>query len=141
VTESDYATLAQAFQDVKQARATRRWTGSWYTVFLTVERALGRAVDDGFKTQLEAYLERYRLAGEDLEVEGPIFVPLAIQLVVCVKAGYFRDVVETALLTAFSSTTLPDGTRGFFHPDNFTFGQPVYLSRLVSTAMQVDRVD
>jgi hypothetical protein len=141
VTEADYATIAARFQDVMQARAQRRWTGSWYTVFVTVERAGGRPVDAAFKAQLAAYLERYRLAGEDLEVEAPILVPLQIQLVVCVKAGYFRDVVQSALLTAFSSTIAPDGTRGFFFPDNFTFGQPVYLSALVGRTMQVDGVD
>ena len=27
---------------------------------------------------------------------------------------------------------LPGGRRGFFHPDNFTFGQPVYLSQIVA---------
>ena len=27
--------------------------------------------------------------------------------------------------------------RGFFHPDNFTFGQAVYLRTIVAAAMQV----
>ena len=36
---------------------------------------------------------------------------------------------------------LPDGRRGLFHPDNFTFGQPVYLSRLYAAAHAVDGVD
>jgi hypothetical protein len=35
---------------------------------------------------------------------------------------------------------LPDRTRGFFHADNFTFGQPVYLSQIVATAMAVSGV-
>ncbi len=35
---------------------------------------------------------------------------------------------------------LPNGKLGFFHPDNFTFGEPVYLSKIVSTAMQVPGV-
>ena len=30
--------------------------------------------------------------------------------------------------TCSASRDLPDGRRGFFHPDRFTFGQPVYLS-------------
>ena len=37
----------------------------------------------------------------------------------------------------FSSQDLPDGTRGFFHPDNFTFGQSLYLSQIYQAAMQV----
>ncbi|MCX6047550.1 MAG: putative baseplate assembly protein, partial [Chloroflexi bacterium] len=30
---------------------------------------------------------------------------------------------------------------GFFHPDNFTFGQPLYVSQLYETALQVAGVD
>ena len=36
---------------------------------------------------------------------------------------------------------LPDGRRGVFHPDNFTFGQPVYLSRLIAEAASVEGVE
>jgi len=48
--------------------------------------------------------------------------------------------VEAALLEALSSRTLPDGRRGFFHPDDFTFEQPVYLSRLYAAAQAVSGV-
>jgi hypothetical protein len=37
-------------------------------------------------------------------------------------------------------TTLPDGRRGVFHPDNFTFGQPVYLSQIYAAAQAIDGV-
>jgi hypothetical protein len=66
-------------------------------------------------------------------------VPLDLRLVVCVKPEYFRDKVQQALLETFAGY-LRDGRRGFFHPDNFTFGQPVYLSRVVGAAMQVPGV-
>jgi hypothetical protein len=35
---------------------------------------------------------------------------------------------------------VPGGKRGLFHPDNFTFGQPVYLSRLYAAAQAVEGV-
>ena len=40
-----------------------------------------------------------------------------------------------------SNRTLPDGRRGVFHPDNFTFGQPVYLSAVYAAAARVAGVD
>jgi hypothetical protein len=40
----------------------------------------------------------------------------------------------------FSSRVLPDGTPGFFHPDNFTFGQTLYLSQMVARMMDVPGV-
>ena len=48
--------------------------------------------------------------------------------------------VKAELLRRFGNGRLPDGAPGFFHPDNFTFGQPVYLSRVVAAAMEVEGV-
>jgi hypothetical protein len=140
VTESDYAAAAQRHPDVQRAAATRRWTGSWYTMFITVDRQGGRPVDIEFEAELRLFLERFRMAGYDLEIEGPRFVPLDIAFTVCVAPGYFHSSVKKALLDVFSNADLPNGRRGFFHPDNFTFGQPVYLSQIVATAMQVPGV-
>jgi hypothetical protein len=33
-----------------------------------------------------------------------------------------------------------DGEKGFFHPDRFTFGQPLYLSQLYAAAQRVQGV-
>ena len=48
--------------------------------------------------------------------------------------------MEQALLNAFSSATLAGGAKGFFHPDNFTFGDGLYISRAYATAMAVPGV-
>jgi hypothetical protein len=40
----------------------------------------------------------------------------------------------------FTSRIQPNGQRGFFHPDNFSFGQTVYLSRLYAAAQAVPGV-
>lgn len=140
VTEADYATVALRHPEVQQARATRRWTGSWYTYFVTVDRKGGKPVDAAFEQDFRGFLERYRLAGYDLEVDAPQFVPLDIRFTVCALPGYFLGDVEAALLETFSSRDWPDGRRGFFHPDNFTFGQSVYLSQVVAAMMAVPGV-
>jgi hypothetical protein len=141
VTPEDYAEVAQRHPQVQRAAATIRWTGSWHTVFLTVDRFGGRPVDAEFEEELRAHLERYRLAGHDLEVDGPRYVPLEIEMHVCVLPEYFRSDVKATLLGVFGNGTLPDGRRGVFHPDNFTFGQPVYLSKLYEAAQAVEGVD
>ncbi|HEV2914396.1 MAG TPA: putative baseplate assembly protein [Pyrinomonadaceae bacterium] len=140
VTPEDYAEVAERHREVQRAAATVRWTGSWRTIFLTVDRFGGRAVDAEFEQDMRLHLERYRMAGHDIEIEGPQYVPLEIELTVCVEAGYFRSDVKSALLQVFSNGTRPDGQRGLFHPDNFTFGQPVYLSALYAGAQQVEGV-
>ncbi len=141
VTEADYAEVAQRHKEVQRAAATFRWTGSWYTVFLTVDRVGGRKVDADFEIHLRDHMERFRMAGYDLEVDGPRFVPLDLILQVCVKPDYFRSQVQGALLDRLSNRVLPDGRRGFFHPDEWTFGQPVHLSRIYAAASEVEGVE
>jgi len=137
VTPEDYAEVAQRHPEVQRAAATFRWTGSWRTVFVTIDRVGGVKVDPEFKAEIRRHMERYRMAGYDLEIDKPRFVSLEIDMRVCVKAGYFRSEVKRALLDIFSRWPLADGRRGIFHPDNFTFGQPVYLSPLYAAAQTV----
>jgi hypothetical protein len=141
VTPADYAAVSERQPQVQRAAATFRWTGSWRTVFVTADRLGGLPVDDDFESTMRGHLERFRMAGHDLEIDGPRFVSLEIEMTVCVKPDYFRGDVQQALLTVFSNRTLPDGELGVFHPDNFTFGQPVFLSALYKAAQAVAGVD
>jgi hypothetical protein len=129
--------MAQKHPQVQRAAATLRWAASWYTVFLTVDRIGGRAVDDTFEDELRQHLEPYRMAGHDLEIDGPRYVPLEIEMLVCVMPNYFRSDVLANLRSVFGSGTLADGSPGFFHPDNFSFGQGVYLSQLFAAAQKI----
>lgn len=142
VTAEDYMKRAEEHPQVQKATARFRWTGSWYTVFVTVDRVGGLSVDDDpdFEREIREWLDRFRVAGYDLEIAGPIFVPLNLTMEVCVKSGYFRATVKRSLLETFSRYDLSGGRRGFFHPDNFTFGDPLYLSRLYQQAMKVEGV-
>jgi hypothetical protein len=140
VTESDYAEVLRRHPGIQRASAFIRWTGSWYTVYLTVDRYGGRPVDERFKNELRNFLDKYRLACYDVEINEPLYVPVEISLNVCAAQGYLRDQVRRAVLEAFSNGYLASGQRGFFHPDNFTFGQPVLLSKIYETAMRVDGV-
>lgn len=140
VTQQDYEEVTERHAGVQQAAATPRWTGSWYTWFLTVDRKAGLNVDTDYEIEIRNHVERFRMAGYDLEVNGPIFVPLEIEMFVCVKPEYFRSDVKEALLSIFHNQRLADGRLGVFHPDNFTFGQTVYLSPFYAKAQDVPGV-
>jgi hypothetical protein len=140
VTPADYAAAAQRHPEVARAAATRRWTGSWYTMFVTVNRRGGRPVDPSFEVDLRTFLESFRMAGYDLEIDAPRFVPLDLGLTICVLPHHDKAVVELALREAFGTRTTPNGRLGFFHPDNVTFGQPVYLSQVLAHAATVPGV-
>jgi hypothetical protein len=140
VTPEDYAEVTERHFSVQRAAATFRWTGSWYTVFLTVDRKGGGEVDAAYEQTIRDHVERYRMAGYDLEVNGPSYVPLLLEMTVCIKPDYFRAHVRAALMRVFSRGWLADGTPALFHPDNFTFGQSVYLSALYEAAQAIQGV-
>lgn len=140
VTEADYVAKTELHPQVQKALASFRWTGSWHTVFLTIDRKNGLELDNNFKQEIYDHLEKYRMAGYDLEVRPPVLVPLEIELNICVKPGFFKSSVREKLLEEFSRFDLPNGKKGFFHPDEFTFGQPVYLSAIYQRAMAVEGV-
>ncbi len=125
---------------VTKAAATFRWTGSWHTMFVTIERDQNLPLDANFKTEVEQYLDAYRMAGVDLEVEDAIRVPLYIAMHVCVQPDYVATDVESVLLQIFSSGLLSDGSPAMFNPQRFVMGQPYYLSPLVGAAQAVDGV-
>ncbi len=140
VTEPDYATMCERHSEVNKAVARLRWTGSWRTAAIAVDRAGGRPVDAEFRAELRSFLEPYRLIGHDLILTPPQFIPLEIGLRIVVREGYQRQAVKTALLSELSASVLADGRLGFFHPDNFTFGQTVYLSPVIAAAAAVTGV-
>lgn len=141
VTAADYAAAAERRADIQRAAATFRWTGSWHTVFVSADRLSGAAVDARFEARLRAHLERFRMAGYDLEVDAARQVALDITLHLCVLPGHFRSEVVRAVRLELGAGVLPDGRLAAFHPDNFTFGQPVYLSRIVASAQAVPGVE
>jgi hypothetical protein len=79
--------------------------------------------------------------GHDLSVRLARYVPLNIALNVCVLPQYLRGHVEKALSDLFSNRRLPNGQLGLFHPDNLTFGDDIYLSKLVAAAQGVAGVE
>lgn len=151
VTEADWQEVALRHPRVAAAKARFRWTGSWHTVFVAVHpidsedltrlAGGGAALRPSFAAAMRAHLVRFKLAGYDLAVRAAQYVPLEIDLRVCVRRGHFRGDVLAAVARALSTRSAADGTRGFFHPLEFSFGQPVYLSRLYAVIEAIDGVE
>jgi hypothetical protein len=141
VTREDYGEVTLRHGAIQNAAATFRWTGSWHTVFITVDRQGGGALTEALTAPLQRHVDRYRMAGHDFTFREPVYVPLELALHVCVKPNWFRSDVKRNLLERLSSRVLRDGRRGLFHPDHFTFGQPVYLSPIYAEVHAVPGVE
>jgi hypothetical protein len=94
-----------------------------------------------FEGRVRAGLSRYRLAGYDLEIRAARYVPLRIELELCVRSGYFRGDVAHAVAERLTGRHARGGRPSFFDPASFTFGQPVYLSSLYADVEAVEGVD
>jgi hypothetical protein len=138
VTADDYGDAAEQVAGVHEARGTLRWTGSWYTAFVSVDPVVTLAPQ--LITDTTRQLNLRRMMGTDLVVEGAVIVGLRIEMHICVDADHFRGDVFTALMKVFISGDRCDGQRGILDPANFTFGETVYASPLIAAAQAVDGV-
>ncbi len=151
VTEQDWQDAAMRNADVAAAKARFRWTGSWYTVFVAIQPVDqsnlvrlpggGAVLATNFAAAVEAYLTPFLLAGYELAVQAAVYVPLEIDITLCVAREYFGADVELAVRRLLSNQAHADGTRGFFDPLNFGFGEAVYLSRLYAAVAGVDGLE
>ncbi|HEX4719373.1 MAG TPA: putative baseplate assembly protein [Thermoleophilaceae bacterium] len=136
VTEADYAEVTERLAMVSHARATFRWTGSWYTVYLAVDPVGGRELAESDRQSILDWVTRFTQTGYDLELEQPRYVPLGLELHVCAKRDQLRPDVEQAVLEALVSKP-----GGFFDPDRISFGDPLYLSQVAAAVEAVPGVD
>ncbi|MFF5009607.1 putative baseplate assembly protein [Streptomyces phaeochromogenes] len=147
ITTDDYAALAAQTDDsgrpskVQRAAAALRWTGSWYEVLTTIDPLGQVRADEELLRLIARQLRPYRRIGHDLVVAPAAHVPVYLELNVCVRPGFLSGHVRADLLDAFSNRALLGGRRGFFHPDNLTFGQGVSVSRLTWVALGVSGVE
>jgi predicted phage baseplate assembly protein len=143
ITAEDYAAIVtREFPDeVQRAGAELRWTGSWYSVRVAIDPLGSDNVSDGLCEKIERALRRYRRMGHDLQVVQARYVPLDIAITICVLPHFLRGHVKAALLDIFQSGMRQNGERGFFHPDNLSFGDSIYLSRIVAAVQAVEGVE
>ncbi len=138
VTLADYVKRAEEVSGVSRAVARYAWTGSWRTVRIAIDpagfTALGDAHSDALWDELRPrvadHLEAVRLIGEDIELRPPRYVPLEIHVVVCADEAYWREDLRFVLEQDLSDGWTSDGRRGFFHPDEWTFGQALHRSAI-----------
>jgi hypothetical protein len=138
VTEDDYATVALRDSRIADARGTFRWTGSWRTAFVSIDPVAGAPA--ALAAETASTLGLMRMAGTDVVVEGATIVGLNLTLLVTVQPGYQRTQVTQTLNQVFTTGQQPNGQPGLLDPDQFTFGQTIYLSPFIAAVQNTDGV-
>jgi predicted phage baseplate assembly protein len=138
VTAADYGTMAGKLNGVSEAQGTIRWTGSWYSAFVSIDPV--GVWSTGLQSQVKTSLNVLRMMGTDLVVEEAIFVGLNIGLQICVSRGFFQADVYAAVWQLLVTGDSCAGTTGLMNAANFQFGQTVYASPIIAAAQTITGV-
>lgn len=141
VTPEDYAKEAMSVPGISRAIARFVWTGSWVTVRVTLDPAGTEEIDLELRERVLEHLKARKMAGYDIQLFPVRYVPLEISMRLCLLETAYRDQVFRDLLSALGNGTGADGVRGFFHPDNWTFGGGVALAALYAATARVQGIE
>ena len=113
----------------------QRHTGSWHTVFVTVDRRGGLPVDRGLRAPTCARTSSATgWPGATSRSTGRATCRSRSSSWSASRRDYLRGQVKRRCCGASQQPVLPDGRLGLFHPDRFSFGQTLYLCPLYRAA-------
>jgi hypothetical protein len=162
VSVDDHAARLEEHPLVERAHASVHWSGSWTTLRAAVVlwrgielddpvpdrvapavaafhqlRALAPPVPGGtVRTALTAYLDRYRMAGQEVVLGPAELVPIVLSLSVRVAPAFYRSEVRQAVLAVLGT-----GPDGLFRPGRLRFGEDLHASAVIGAVMHLDGVE
>ncbi len=140
VSLGDYRARAEEVPGVSRAAASYAWTGSWRAVRIAIDPLGRHDLGDDLRHDIAAKLESVRLIGDDIEIRQARFVPLTITISLCVRSDVWPEDIRFLLLEEFSDAYTSNGDLGFFHPDRWTFGQPLQKSQIIGRVHRIEGV-
>lgn len=141
ITADDYAAIAERDERIQRASASLAWTGSWYEVDVAIDPLGRESTPSRDAERIAGDLMAYRRIGHDLAVTAARYVPLRLALDVCAQPHYQRAHVKAALRARFGTRVLAGGRRGYFHPDELTFGTGIRVSDIIAVAQGIPGVE
>jgi hypothetical protein len=138
VTADDYGAMASMLQGISEAKGTIRWTGSWYSAFVSIDPAATWTT--ALQTEVKSSLGMLRMMGTDVVVEQAVFVGLRIGLEICIAPSYFQGDVYAAIWQVLVTGDNCTGTQGLLNAANFQFGETVYVSPILAAVQTVTGV-
>jgi predicted phage baseplate assembly protein len=136
VRSKDYAEAAERLDWVQRAGARFRWTGSWLTAFVTPDPLGAVSLTQDQRRALTNQIDRFRQAGREAHVMAPRYADIDLRITVCVEPTAFPGQVKERVLEALLGRAELN-KKGFFDPDNLTFGTPLRRSKLEAVIRQV----
>jgi hypothetical protein len=135
VRNADYREQAERLDWVEQAGAVTRWTGAWATTFVTADPRGQFEMSAGQTAELAGRMGAVRQVGRPVILRQPVFVALDLQIAICTARGHAFGAVAARVLRALGT-----GPGGFFHPDRFSFADPLRRPELEAAIAAVEGV-
>ncbi|MCG8327015.1 MAG: hypothetical protein MI974_04980 [Chitinophagales bacterium] len=140
VRPEDYAEAAERLAWVQSAGASLRWTGSWLSAFVTPDPLGAVVITENQREELNEQLDRFRQAGREAHISNPIYADMDFEITICVQPNAYKGEVKQRVLLALMGKGGVRPYRGYFSPDNFTFGTTLYRSALEAAIQSVEGV-
>jgi PAS domain S-box-containing protein len=140
VRPEDFGRQAERLPWVQRAQGTFRWTGSWLTAFVAADPLGAFELSDERREELEHLMGCVRQAGREVIVTDPRFLAIDLIIGICVETYAHPGQVIAQVRERLFGRRGARPTKGFFHPDNFTFGTPLRRSALEAAIHDVDGV-
>ncbi len=137
VIDEDYEQIAERLDWVQQAGATTRWTGSWLSTFVTADPLGSFTLSEDRRTELERLMDCVRQAGREVHVVDPVFLDIDLDIVICIEPGAYFGQVQERVIRALTGPAPFGAPLPFFHPDNSSFGDPLYRAELEAAVAAV----
>jgi hypothetical protein len=127
---SDYGRQAQRLDFVQRAQGTARWTGSWPSIFVSADPFGAANLTEDQRDRLEARMDCVRQAGREVIVREPQTIGLDLVIALCIEPTAYAAHVLIQAQELMLGRGVDGRPKGFFHPDNFSFGTPLRRSAL-----------
>ncbi|HEV7876493.1 baseplate J/gp47 family protein [Bradyrhizobium sp.] len=137
VTLADYAEAATMVPGVARA-AARALDGVFNTVMILVDPKGQGDLDPALAVAVYDHIDRLRMAGREHIVRAPDYIPLRVELAICVEPGQLRHAVRDRVLAALRPGDAD--RRGWFHPDLLEFGKDLILGDLLAFVQAIPGV-
>ena len=88
------------------------------------------------RTVLRPYVDALRMAGQQVVLQGPVYIGIYLAISVKVAANYFRSEIRHAI-----DHVLGRGAGGYFEPGRRSFGEDLFASDIIQALMALDGVE
>jgi hypothetical protein len=137
VALADYAAIARTVEGVSRA-AAKGLDGPFNTVLVLIDAENEAALSGLLQQQVWQRIEETRMAGREHFVAPAEYVPLRVELAICVQPGFLRHEVRDRVLAALRPGA--GQQTGYFHPDNLSFGQDIESGDLIAFVQSIPGV-